>query len=72
MKQGEAVYLTTSPDQRGNISLVGPDWFDVTWQPFVACRPETLAFHMVDGFKRTRVRYSKNGIGVIGFGVPDK
>jgi hypothetical protein len=72
MKQGEAVFLHSSPEMRGNISLVGDGWFDVTWHPFLTDRPEAydLKVNIRDGQKRTRVRYRKGDASNIGFGEP--
>lgn len=71
MKQGEAVFLTTSPDMRGNVSLVEKDHFWVTWHSFVDDRPEALKLKVMNGFKRTRVRYRNYEARIVGFGVPE-
>jgi hypothetical protein len=70
MKQGEPVFLQTSPEIRGNVSLVGDDWFDVTWHAFRDDRPDAEDLRVLDGKERTRVRYSKSETRNIGFGVP--
>lgn len=73
LKQGTAVYLHTSPDMQGNVSLVGDGWFDVTWHPFLTDRPDAydLKVNVRDGSKRTRVRYTDDNAGNVGFGVPE-
>lgn len=72
MKQGEAVYLHTSPDIRGNVTSVEDVYFTVTWHAFLADRPDAidLKVNVRDGSKRTRVRYRKDDAANIGFGVP--
>jgi hypothetical protein len=72
MKQGVATYLHSHPELRGNVSRVGPDWFEVTWHPFVKDRPETLRdrIDVRAASRRTRRRYATNDAKNIGFGVP--
>jgi hypothetical protein len=71
MKQGEAVFLATQPDLRGNVGRIGPDWFEVTWHPFVVDRPEAVALRVLGGRERTRVRYNKADANNVGFGNPN-
>lgn len=70
-KQGTSVYLTTSPDQRGSVSRVDSDGFEVVWNPFVKDRPDALALRVLGGFSRTRVRYPLD-TKIVGFGVPQE
>lgn len=72
VKQGESVYLATSPDMRGSVSRVDSDGFEVVWNPFVFDREEALKLKVIGGFNRTRVFYKRGQHGNVVFGVPEK
>jgi hypothetical protein len=74
MKQGDAVFLKTSPDCRGNVSKIDGDRFQVTWHAYVLDRPEVLSEKMGvnirDASTRARSWYSMGDTSNIGFGTP--
>jgi hypothetical protein len=74
MKAGESVFLASSPECRGTVSLVESDRFLVTWHAYSKDRPEVLSEKMgvnvQDASQRTRVWYMKSETANLGFGVP--
>lgn len=74
VKTGEAVFLKTSPQCRGNVSKVEGGKFRVTWHTFLRDVPECLSrdsgVNIREAGKRARVWYSKGDTFNIGFGSP--